>query len=401
MALVLSVFGAHERVKALGFWSLVGAGGPVLGIAIGGQVIESFGWRWMFVMEAPLLVASAVLATAVLPERAAERSPTPGEKLDLDWAGAGSIALCVAAFLFALNRGPGWGWSSPAVLCSFVVCVVAGAVFVSAERRATEPVFPLRYLKRRNFVFPAVAQGCSNFAYLGGFFLAPLLLEEGFGYAHRQGIVGLLVLPRPICFSAIAPVAGYLAVRVGERRSAVVGTSAVVASMIVFASIAHSSALALVEVALVLSGIGLGVSAPSLASSVANEFEPKDLGAASASQQLVGQVGTVAGIQVMSTVQIAALHGRGIYGDPTALLGSFRWAFLVGAAVACFAVMGAAMSRSHDRSRAPSASPVFSGAVAVAEGVEMAEQVPIRGEVAEVVDAGEDRDGTDRLAATP
>ncbi|MHB8330228.1 MAG: MFS transporter, partial [Acidimicrobiales bacterium] len=88
MALVLSVFDKGDRVKALGFWSLVGAGGPVIGVAVGGPVIQLFGWRWMFVIQMPLLVLSALLATAVLPERAAGRRRVARGELELDWAGA-------------------------------------------------------------------------------------------------------------------------------------------------------------------------------------------------------------------------------------------------------------------------------------------------------------------------
>jgi EmrB/QacA subfamily drug resistance transporter len=366
MALILSVFDPHERVKALGFWSLVGAGGPVLGVAIGGQLIESFGWRAMFVLQAPLLMAATILSLAVLPERASDHRVPGSRKLDLDWAGAASIALCVGAFLFALNRGPEWGWASPGVIVAYGVCAVAAAAFVRAERRSGDPVFPLRYLKRRNFVFPAAAQGCANFAYLGGFFLAPLLLEEVFGYANREGLVGLLVLPRPIVFSAIAPVAGYFAVKVGERTAAIIGTCAIVASMSVFALATTSTGLALVEIALILSGAGLGICAPSLSASVANEFEPKDLGTASASQQMVSQVGTVAGIQVMLTVQAAAMHGRSGQG---ALLASFHAAFAVGGVVALLAVFGATMSRSTNRRRAP--------AFDLAEALDTGERVPV------------------------
>lgn len=354
MALVLGVFDAGDRVKALGFWSLVGAGGPVIGVAVGGPVIEALGWRWMFALQAPLLAISAILALAVLPERAAAR-PAPvaeeGERPELDWAGAASIATCVGAFLFGLNRGPEWGWSSAGVLVAFAVSAVAGVTFVRSERRAAEPVFPLHYLRRRNFVFPVAALGFSNFAYLGAFFLAPLLLEEVFGYGHRQATVGFLTLPRPIMFSAIAPIAGYLTVRIGERTSAVIGTCAVVASMGVFGLVGHSTGLVLVEVALVLSGIGLGFLSPALSASVANEFSPADLGAASSSQQMVAQVGTVAGIQVMQTVQAASEHGGS---GPGSLLGSFHLAFLVGGGAALFAVLGTAMTRSADRHVAPS-----------------------------------------------
>ena len=379
MALVLSVFDTRERVKALGFWSLVGAGGPVLGVALGGPVLQVFGWRWMFVLQVPLLIGSALLARSVLPERAAGRRQVAAGELELDWRGAVSIAVAVGAFLFALNRGPLWGFGSPGVLSAFAVVVFAGTVFLRAELRAPDPVFPLHYLRRRNFVFPVAAQTLANFAYIGAFFLAPLLLEEVFGYAHSQSAVGFLSLPRPVAFSLIAPVAGYVTMRIGERTSAVVGTSAVVASMAVFALTQRSTGLALVEVAFVLSGIGLGVGQPPLSASAANEFRPEDLGAASAAQQLMLQLGTVAGIQVMQTVQAAADRGRA---GQAALLSSFHLAYIVGGAVAIFGVVAAAMTRSTNRGRVrdvvpeaglrlplvePAAGPAADPAVALSE----------------------------------
>ena len=366
MALVLSVFDKADRVKALGFWSLVGAGGPVIGVAVGGPVIQYLGWRWMFVLQIPLLVASAALAVAVLPERAAGRRNLADGPLQLDWAGAAAIVACVGGFLMALNRGPAWGWSSLGVLSAFGVSVVGGVSFVAAERRAAEPVFPLHYLRRRNFAFPIAAQTFSNFAYLGAFFLAPLMLSDVYGYAHNSTAIGFLVLPRPIVFSLIAPVAGYVSVRIGERTSAVIGTSAVVASMAVFAAAGRSLGLLPIEVAFVLSGIGLGVGQPSLSASVANEFDMADLGAASSSQQLMNQLGTVAGIQVMQTVQAAA--GRG-HSGPAGLLPSFHTAYLVGGAVAVLGVVAAAMTRSTDRRRVP--------VLDAAEALEMGERQPV------------------------
>jgi MFS family permease len=116
-----------------------------------------------------------------------------------------------------------------------------------------------------------------------------------------------------------------------------------------FALTGHSTGLAFVEVGLVLSGVGLGVASPSLSSMVSNEFAPEDLGTASGSQQLMNQVGTVAGIQVMQTVQASADHG---HAGSSALLGSFHLAYLVGGAVAVLGVIAAAMSRSTVRTGA-------------------------------------------------
>jgi hypothetical protein len=320
----------------------------------------------MFFLQVPLLLAASVLAMAVLPKRASGRRQVRWDELRLDWAGAGSIAACVASFLLALTFLPKSGLASPLVLGLLGSSVVCGVVFRAAERRAADPIFPLGYLHKRNFVFPIAAQSFANFAYLGGFFLTPLLLEYSFGYLHNQSVVGFLSLPRPIVFSTIAPFAGYLAVRVGERSLAVVGTTAVVVSMGVFALAGHSTGLALVEIALALSGMGLGIASPSLSATVSNEFAPEDLGTAAASQQLMNQLGTVAGIQVMETVYDAVLRG---HRGPGALLHAFHVAYLVGGAVALLGVAGAVMSRSTPRKLAPS--------VEALEALDVTERQPV------------------------
>jgi len=341
MALIFSEFSRDDRVKAMGWWSLVGAGGPVIGVAIGGPLIELVGWRWIFVAQVPLTLIALGLAFAVLRE-----TPT-GERQRLDWAGAGTLALGVSSLLFALNRGPDWGWSSPVVLAGFVLGPLTLAAFVAIERRALHPLLPLDIVKRRNFSLPIGAQMFSNFAYMGGFILAPTLLARMFGYGESK--IGFFVLARPLSFSIMAPIAGYLAVKVGERASAVTGTIVVAASMLAFASITPDAGDLFIIGALALSGIGLGIAQPSISSSVANSVSEEQLGIASAAQQLVTQVGLVAGIQLMSTIQASREATDG-------LTGSFRASYLLGAGVCGLGVVCALFLRSAPRG-APEGAP--------------------------------------------
>jgi EmrB/QacA subfamily drug resistance transporter len=334
MALIFSVFERDDRVKAMGFWSLVGAGGPVIGVVVGGPVIQAIGWRWIFVAQVPLTIAALILALAVLPET--NRSQSEG----FDWWGTLTLTVAITGVLFGLNRGPGWGWGSPGVLGAFACGPVFGWLFVAIERRVSDPLLPLAYLRRRNFAFPIVAQVFANFAYMGGFILAPLLLEQVFHLG--EGRVGLMVIARPLTFSITAPLAGYLTVRIGERTAAIVGTAAVSVSMLVFAGVTQSSGNALVLLALGLSGVGLGIASPAIAASVANAVDHDDLGIASAAQQLTTQVGVVAGIQVLETVQTARRHSSG-------LVGSFHEAYLLGAAVAAVGVVASLFLRRAPR----------------------------------------------------
>jgi MFS family permease len=145
------------------------------------------------------------------------------------------------------------------------------------------------------------------------------------------------MLCRPLSFSLSSPVSGYVAVRVGERRAAVTGTVLVLASMACFAIGAAQESIPLVVLALLLSGLGLGASSPSLITSAANAVEPEHLGVANAAQAMVTLIGAVAGMQVLATIQAGGGGGR------------FALAYLVGLAIAVPAVVAAGFVRSSQR----------------------------------------------------
>lgn len=318
-ALISLVFPREQRVKALGFYSMVAAGGPVLGVVAGGPLVSAVGWRVIFLAQVPLTLVALLVAFLVLPEtkRLANQS--------FDWAGAALLAVAVTPLLFALNQGPSLGWSHPLVLAGFALPPLMLAAFAHVEKRVAQPLIPLRYFRRRNFAFPIVTQGFLNAAYMGSFVLTPLLLENVLGYDETK--TGLVSIARPLSFSIVGPVAGYLAVRVGERVAGVVGAAAVLASMLWMSTIGATSTPMIIAGGLALAGIGLGASSPSLASSITNAVDEADLGVAGAAQQMMTQVGITIGIQAMQTVQQVR---RG----PAGLAGSYHQAYLAGAVLA-------------------------------------------------------------------
>ncbi len=330
MALIMHAFPPEDRVKAMGWWSLVGAGAPVIGIVAGGPIVEAVGWRALFLAQVPLAALAWLGAAFVLRE-------TPGRATSrLDVRGAGLLALTVVPPLVALNVAEGLGWASPVTLALLAAGPIALIAFVRTERRVPDPVLPLGLFSRRNFSAPLVALGTGNFAYMGGFIISPLLLQNVFGYSLSA--TGLVMLFRPLSYSLSAPPAGYVAVRVGERAASITGTASIALSMLVFAVGVASESLALVVLALVLSGLGNGISSPSLVSSVANAVELSRQGVANAAQQMVALMGLVTGIQVLAAVQ-----GGGDDGS------SFVVAYIVGAAVAAVAVASSVFVRSAER----------------------------------------------------
>jgi MFS family permease len=380
MALVLQAFSHQDRVKAMGWWALVGAGGPVLGVTIGAPIIQYLGWRALFWGELPLMAFAAVLAVIVLPTRdhpgepvadlespgdgplrlaghegqvddppaGPDPSQSPSPWSQLDWTGSLTLAVSVTAGLLALNEGPSWGFTAPATLGIFALSIAAGAFFVMHERRSAHPLIPLRYFKMRNFVFPLGARAFTNFSYMGGFFLFPILMERIYGYSETRA--GLVSTARPLMFSLVAPAAGYAAVKVGERVSVVAGALVLTVSMVVFTQLGVQPSLVVIVLALALSGIGIGIATPSTASSASNEVAPDELGVMSAAQQLITQIGIVAGIQVMVSVQASGNGGVGS-------LSSFHRAYAVGAVVAVLAAVCGFFMRNTPRPARQSSDP--------------------------------------------
>ncbi|MGZ6950584.1 MAG: MFS transporter [Acidimicrobiia bacterium] len=328
MALIMQAFPESERVKAMGWWSLVGAGAPVIGLVAGGPVVEAFGWRSIFIAQVPLSVLALALAVLVLHE-------TPRrEKESLDVAGAAALAVATVAALLALTFGARWGILTPVPLVLLAIAPLALWRFVVIERRSPRPLLPLRFFQVRDFTASLVAQFCANFAYMGGFIVTPLLVQSRFGFTVAA--TSWAMACRPLTFSVSAPGSGYLAARIGERQAGIVGMTLLVASMAMFVVATAGDLVGLVFAGLALSGLAMGASMPSLVTVVANTVPTGDLGVANAAQQMVAQIGTVTGIQLLSTIQ----------GGSDAVV-PFAAAYVVGGAVAGVGVVAAAFIASR------------------------------------------------------
>jgi predicted MFS family arabinose efflux permease len=319
------------------------------------------------VQLALLVVAMAVVAV-LLPRSATARDPAARAQAvsafrATDWVGSWSLSLAVTALMLGLSLGHAIGFASIGATACWVATAVGIAVFVRRIRTAENPLIPPSYFARRNFSLPMVLRCAGNFAYFGAFFLAPLVMELGYGFSYTK--VGLVSIARPLVFAIASPIAGYVAVKVGERTTAIAGAAALCGSLLLFAALHPSTPLAVLIAALALSGLGMGVAMPATSAIMANEVRERDFGVMSAAQILAMQVGEVAGIQVLATLQQQLMHSRGLTpsSPDAALLATFRVPFLVGAAAAGVALVAALLMRDRRRAVEPVAAP-REGAVA-------------------------------------
>ena len=334
MAFTNRLFEPHERVRPLGVWSFVTAGAPVLGVVAGVPLVASVGWRIIFLVQAPLCVLGAVVAWWLL--RDTEKKPAA----KFDVAGALTLGLGAALVLLGINRAGAWGWDSPAIIVAIVAGVSLLWAFVRVERRVAAPIVPPHWFRTRNVAFPVLSQSLANFGYMGAFMIVPQMLQDGAGLSLAT--VGWLIIARPLTFAVVAPLGANVTMRTGERFAGMFGSMTVFTSLVILSTVRTDTPLWLIAFGLALSGLGLGVSSPAMSSLLANAVEDDQLGAASAMQQLVSQMGALLGATVMITVQEATAD-QGI-------LPSYANSLVIGASLCVVAGLLASEVRSTDRS---------------------------------------------------
>jgi EmrB/QacA subfamily drug resistance transporter len=332
LALIAVAFDPEERVKALGWWSATIAVAPLLGVIIGGFVVEAFGWRWLFFGQFPFSVVALGLGLIVLRESKGDTEE------QFDFAGSALSIVGLGALLLVFNRGIAgdWGWTSLPLVTTAIVAVTALVAFARVELRSPAPVLPVDYFRRRRFAAAVGANFSANFAYMGGFFITSVMLADTRLFGYRADQVALAVSPRAASLGIMGPIGGYMAARYGGRRMATIGMLLILASMIALAVITDGSPYLYILPGLVLSGFGLGLVAPPSAATVTNEAAEADLSAASGALNMGASIGSSMGIATMSAVLsgVAATSAH-----PGA--GAYSTAFLFGAALSAIGLFAA------------------------------------------------------------
>ncbi|MEE2778578.1 MAG: MFS transporter [Acidobacteriota bacterium] len=329
MAIIFREFPPVRRSRAMGWWSMVGAASPALGLVAGGPMVDALGWRAVFAVQGLMGIPALVLAWFVLRE-------TEARRVRFDVAGSASLALSMAGLMFALSRMRDAGAATPEVWAAGLAGLVILGVFLRVERTAHEPLLPLEFFRRRNFTAPILANGFMSAAYMGAFVLSPIVLLEVFGLSITAA--ALIMVLRTATLTVASLAGGYLGDRIGERAGSVLGVTIMTVALVILALGILNESLFAFATGLVLQGLGNGIALPPLTSAVASAVPQKDLGIASAASRLLWSVGTAFGITLFTV-----LHGGGD------TLPAFARAFWAGVGISALAIP-AAMAMRRNRS---------------------------------------------------
>jgi EmrB/QacA subfamily drug resistance transporter len=313
LAVIVATFPERERGPAIGTWTAWGTIAGALGPLVAGAILNVASWRWIFVINVPLVVACLWLIRKAIPPTRATRA-----RRKVDVFGALLCVLGLGGTVFALIEQPRLGWSSFAVTGSLVGGVVLFAAFLLYESRVTDPMLRLDLFRSRNFAVGNV----ETLALYGGlsalFFFLVLYLQQVARYTPLQS--GLALLPESIVMFALSSRFGALADRRGPRLFMGVGPLVAGAGMLMLLTIGvHVSYLTSVLPAILVFSLGLSMTVAPLTAAILAGVHESEAGIGSAVNNAVARVaGLIATVTVGALVaaQFSASLDQSLEGRP-------------------------------------------------------------------------------------
>jgi EmrB/QacA subfamily drug resistance transporter len=308
VAIVSSAFSQGSAGRALGMMGGTAAVAGALGPTVGGVLTAALSWRAVLLINVPLLVLTLVFTLRAVP---VDEPRTGRAHVDLTGAATGGLGL--VAVVFGLGQTAVWGWSSPGVIGSLVVGVVAFALFVHRERRAKNPLMSFALLReRRNYLGATISQALAGMAEMGLGLIFPLLLI--LNLEMNPALAGLALIPTTLPMVIVAPLVGRWYDRSGGRPPLVVGFGFLAVAGVLLAVGAQTRSYPWLLPGLLVYGIGLAivltVNDPVSIDTVPEPDHGQVSGVSATAEQGGGAIGIALLYAVFHSTYIAFLHAN-------------------------------------------------------------------------------------------
>jgi len=290
----------EERAHAMGIWASCNGLAFIIGPTLGGWLVDSIGWRSIFYMSLPVCAAALLLTLYAI-----EESSEPDSRR-LDLPGQGLAVVALGGFALAAIEGSHWGWTMPlfAVLAGAAGAAIA---FVWVEARTPGPLLPLSFLGQPVFSAALAVAGLMTFGMYALLFIMPLYFQTIRG--ATPFIAGLELLPMSVSFVIVSQLVGYLTNNLGPRIIMTAGMACMGFGALAIAFISENTNLVIIELALFIVGIGLGLNTAPVNGVAVAAVPPARSGTASGVLNTARMVGATMGVAILGSV-FAAYAGQ-------------------------------------------------------------------------------------------
>jgi EmrB/QacA subfamily drug resistance transporter len=326
----------REQAKAIGVYGFVASAGGSVGLLAGGVLTQSINWHWIFFVNIPIAIATAVVAMRLIKK---EEGIGFGDGADIPGAVLVTSSLMLGVYTI-VKPAADYGWASGRALGLSAISFVLLVLFVVREARTHNPLVPLRIFRSRNVSGANVVQPLMVAGMFGMFFLGSLYLQRVLGYDPLQ--IGLAFLPATLVMGTLSlRYSERLIMRFGARTTLLPGMGLIAVGLALFARApVDGSYLADVLPVMIVLGFGIGVSFPALMSLAMSGATNEDAGLASGLVNTTAQVGGALGLAVLATLSASRSDSLIDSGHTTAsaLTSGYHLAFLIGAGLVVAAI---------------------------------------------------------------
>jgi EmrB/QacA subfamily drug resistance transporter len=343
LGMVVTMFPEPRRqAKAIGVYSFVASAGASLGLLLGGVVTQSINWHWIFFINIPIGLVTALLAVRLV----ARDENAPGLGRGVDAAGAVLVTGALMLAVYTIVHAGDQGWGSAHTLGFGTGALILLVAFVVRESMAANPLVPLRMFRSRNVSGANLVQFLMVAGLFGMFFLGVLFLQRVLGYSAIE--TGLAFLPVSLGIGVLSlGFSARLNSRFGPKATLLPGLALLVVGLAWLARApVHAVYVTDVLPSMILLGTGAGLSFPSLMTLSMSGATASDSGLASGLVNTTVQVGGALGLAVLATLSATRTKDLLAAGDPhaSALVGGFHLAWVVSAGIAGVALLVGAVT---------------------------------------------------------
>ncbi len=300
LSIITTTYAGEQRTAALSAWGAIGAGGAAAGVLLGGMLTTWLSWEWIFFINVPIGLVTAVLALRLVPAaRGSARS-----LWELDLPGALTVVSGLVLLVYAIEGTTTRGWGSARTVVLLVLSGTLLAAFAAIERRARLPLVPAATWQVRSLVSSAAVMLGTSGVLVGTFFLNSLFLQNVLGASALQ--TGLAFLPLVVVIGIAAHIGPHLLARVGAR-AVVVGALALIAAGELLLSGASARADYATDLlpGFLLIGFGIGLTFVAISVTAMSEIHAERAGLASGLMTTAHEIGGAFGVSIFAAVALA------------------------------------------------------------------------------------------------
>jgi EmrB/QacA subfamily drug resistance transporter len=294
LSLITAIFPENERAKAIAIWSGVSGLAVAAGPITGGWLLEHFWWGSIFLVNVPIAIVAIVTGFWLLPFSRDEHHPR------LDLRGAAMSVVALAALVFGIIEGAEYGWTDVRVLGAFAVALVVGAAFVAWQLRCDHPMIQMSLFRNMRFTAANISITFLFFALFGSTFFLTQYLQFVQDLSPLEA--GVRLAPMALAILVISPMSARIAAAIGTKYTVAGGLALVVAGLLLTLRAENSADYGPVLLALVVLGIGMGLTISPATDAIMGTVPPDKAGIGAAMNDTTRELGGALGVAILGSV---------------------------------------------------------------------------------------------------